>query len=256
MKKIKLILLLTLWGLTANIFAQQQTLQGIITNTADVEGIHILNTSSHLNTIADKNGNFSIRVKKNDTLLFSSVTFIPEKIVVTEAIYEKGIITVQLEPMVNELSEVVLGPNLSGNLAKDAKDIKTNKSIDFDDVGIPGFKGEPKERIVPVAVAFFPTNVNLEAVYKYLSGYYKNLKKQRKWEAQNTSVAKIIAFYTEGFFTENYKIPQNRLYDFLLFCEETSDIQGNFRNEHYALVLNTFEEKSKVYLDRLEKETE
>ena len=234
--------------------AQQKSLQGKITNEADIEGIHVMNLASRFNTITDENGHFSINVKPLDTLLFSSIKYIPEKVVVTEAIFEKGIITVMLSELVNELDEVFLKPNLSGNIAADLKKIKTEKPINFDDVGIPGFKGEPKEKIVPMYFAVTPLSINLEALYKHISGYYKDLKTRRKWEYENNAVAKMLNYYTLSFFTTTFGIPENRVYDFLLFSTETTSIESEFKNEHYRSVLLILEEKAKIYTKRISEE--
>lgn len=234
--------------------AQKKSLQGKITNNNDIEGVHILNTSSRYNTITNDNGHFTIEVKSRDTLLFSSIKYMPEKVVITDAIFEKGIITVQLSEIVNELDEVFLEPNLSGNIAADLKKIKTENPINFDDVGIPGFKGKPEEKIVPMYFVITPTSVDIEALYKYISGYYKELKIRRRWEMENNSVAKILNYYTIPFFTTTYGIPENRVYDFLLFCAETTQIESDFKKEHYGSVLLIFEEKGTLYSNRLSEE--
>lgn len=231
--------------------AQEKALQGKITNENDIEGVHILNTSSRYNSITNENGHFSIEVKLQDTLLFSSIKYMPEKILVTDTIFEKGVITVQLTELVNELDEVFLEPNLSGNIAADLKKIKTEKPINFDDVGIPGFKGEPEEKIVPLYFVVTPTSVDVEALYKYISGYYKELKIRRRWEMENNAVAQMLNYYTISFFTTTYGIPENRVYDFLLFCAETTQIESDFKKEHYGSVLLIFEEKGKLYASRL-----
>jgi len=226
-------------------------LHGKVTNEKDVEGIHILNTTSRFNAITNEYGNFSINVNKQDTLVFSSVNYFPKKVLITEEIYEKGILTIALTELVRELDAVVLGPNLSGNIVTDVQNIKTQKELNFDDVGISGFKGEPEEKIVPVVMAFFPTNMNLEAIYKYATGYYRKLKLKRKWDEQNSSAAHIINFYTPRFFKDAYAIPENRLYDFILFCIETSSVQEDFRNQNFNGVLEAFKTKSEIYVSRL-----
>ena len=241
-----IILLFSLKGL-----AQSQVLHGKVTNEKYAEGIHILNTTSRFNAITNENGHFSIRVNKEDTLVFSSVSYVPERIIITEDIYESGVLTIALSELVNQLDAVVLGPNLSGNIATDVQNIATKKNLNFDDVGIPGFKGEGKEKIVPVAMAFFPTNVNLEAIYKYASGYYKKLKIKRKWETENTVVASIINRYSLNFFNEAFQIPENRVYDFILFCIETSTLQDDFKEERYSGVLEIFQTKGEEFVKRL-----
>jgi len=227
---------------------QERILQGKITNEADVEGIHILNKSSHYNSVTDALGNFSITVREQDTLLISSVNFVPQTIIVTKEHYENRILVIFLNPLVNELKEVVFGPNLSGNLETDIKNIKTEKPLNFNDVGIPGFKGKGEEKIVPIVPYLgLATAVDLEAMYKHLSGYYRKLKLKRKWDHENVTVQHIIAFYTASFFEEAYTIPRGKLEDFLLFCIETSNLQSDFENEQYALVLETFQIRSAIY---------
>lgn len=234
--------------------AQKKALQGKITNNNDIEGVHIINTSSRYNTITNENGHFSIEVKLKDTLLFSSIKYMSEKVVVTDAIFEKGIITVQLTELVNELDEVFLKPNLSGNIAADLKKIKTEKPINFDDVGIPGFKGKPEEKIAPIYSLKTPLFVDVEVLYKHFSGYYKELKIRRSWEMENNAVAKMLNYYTIPFFTTTYGIPENRVYDFLLFCAETTEIESDFGKEHYGSILLVFEVKGKFYTSRFSEE--
>jgi hypothetical protein len=61
----------------------------------------------------------------------------------------------------------------------------------------------------------------------------------------------MIHYYTPQFFEEAYGIPENRLYDFLLYCMETTRIKHNFEAENYSLVLDSFKEQSKEYVIRL-----
>jgi hypothetical protein len=231
--------------------AQHITLKGDILNKIDVEGIHILNITSLYNTVSNQNGEFLIRVAVHDTLLFSSINFKLEEIIITKKIYKQEKLEITLEKMVNQLDEVHIGNTLSGNLAADLKNIKTKKKLDFEDVGIPGFKGVPKEKIVPVVVAAIPTQINIEALYKHFTGYYKKLRTKRKWTSENYVIAKIINFYGAPFFEEAYKIPQNRVYDFLLFCIETTSLKSDYNKQNFAGVLTIFKEKSKQYVSRI-----
>lgn len=247
------ILLFFFFGIV-QLSAQEKSIQGKITNEADIEGIHVLNISSRFSTITNENGHFSIKANPLDTLLFSSIKYMPEKMVVTEAVFEKGVITVNLSEMVNELDDVFIKPNLSGNISADLKKIKNEKPINFDDVGIPGFKGVPREKIVPLYFVITPVSVDVEALYKHISGYYKELKTRRKWEYENNAVAKILKHYTLPFFRTTFNIPENRVYDFLLFCTETTTIESDFKNEKYGSVFLILDEKAKIYTERIVEE--
>lgn len=250
MKKNSLVLI-ALVLLSLGVSGQEITLQGDITNEEEVEGIHILNTTSRFNAVANASGGFTIQVKMLDTLVISSIQYVPQKVVVSEEIFRKKTISITLSAMVNELDEVVIGPNLSGHLATDLKNIKTEEIFNFDDVGIPGFKGKPEEKIVPAYTFSAPTVVNVEALYNHLSGYYKKLRLQRKWENQNNSVARILNYYTPKFFEEAFGVPENRLFDFLLFCMETTDLQDDFKRQNFARVIRAFELQSDEYVKRL-----
>lgn len=255
--KIRFILYFSLLLCGTITHAQQKLLEGKITNSKDVEGIHVLNTSSRFNSVTNANGFFSITVKPLDTLVISSVAYVPKQVVVSQDIYDDGYISIRLEDLINELSEVYLGRKLTGNLEYDIKNIEILDTLDFDDVGIPGFKGKPEEKIVPIVPGIgLLTAVDVEALYKHLSGYYKKLRMQRKWEAENVIVAKMIHYYTPNFFEQAYEIPEERLYDFLWFCIETSEVQENFRKENYNLVLETFAAKGKEYTLRLSEKKE
>lgn len=234
------------------VFSQQKELQGKITNTTDVTGIHILNQTTRYNAITNQKGEFIIAAKVYDTLLISSITYVPKRVIVSETFYNQGKLTITLDEIVNELAEVKLGNQLTGNLNTDLQNIKTEKVLQFDDVGIPGFKGKPEEKIVPVVPAIgFGAVVDVEALYKHLSGYYKTLRTKRKWDAQNQTVAGIINLYGPDFFAEAYNIPENRLYDFLLFCIESDTVVQDFKKENYSRVITVIEENAEAYLKRI-----
>jgi len=231
--------------------AQHNAIKGKITNSIDVEGIHVLNKTSRINTVTNAFGSFEIDAAVNDTIMFSSIHFRIEELIVTEKIIVEKYLEITLVEMVNQLDEVLIGNSLTGNISNDLKNIKVEEVFDFDDVGIPGFKGVPKEKIIPLAAAAFPASVNIEALYKHMSGYYKKLIKKRKWTSENHTIARIINFYGFYFFEEAYQIPKNKLYDFLQFCIETTELQQDFIHNNLSGVLEIFNDNSKEYYDRI-----
>ncbi|MBD44380.1 MAG: hypothetical protein CMC65_03970 [Flavobacteriaceae bacterium] len=231
--------------------SQQIDLEGKVTNAFDIEGIHILNKTSKYNTVTNEFGEFVIRIQVQDTIIFSSIKYQIKELIITEDIYYKKKININLNELVNELDEVLIGNTLTGDLFTDLKNIKVEETFNFDNVGIPGFKGEPEEKIVPLAAAAFPLNVNIEALYKHIGGYYKKLKIQRKWTNENLTVVEIMDYYGFNFFEDAYRIPNNKLYDFLLFCIETTTLNSDYNRQNFAGVLQIFNEKSKIYVPRI-----
>ena len=233
--------------------AQIILLEGRVTNPDEVENIHVLNTTSRYNAITDEEGKFRIEGQRYDTLVFSGIKYFPKKVRITDQMYAQKYLTLALIILLNELDEVFIGNTLSGDLLKDVEAINTNKNFNFDDVGIPGFKGEPEEKIPNlVGQAITPLSLDVEALYKHITGYYKNLKKVRKWLSEDYIATEILTYYTASFFLDAYGIPKNRTYDFIMLCIETSDIEKDFKIKNFNGILTIFKEKSPGYVYQLD----
>lgn len=249
-----LFLLIALFSISSR-GQQRQELRGEVRDVSDLESIHVMNLNSRYNTITNQDGAFVIAAKANDTLMLSSVQYEVKKVVITQKVLDEQPLIVYLKEAINELDEVYLGPKLTGNLSSDLKNIKTERQLNFDDVGIPGFKGEHEEKIPNlVGQVITPVSVDVEGLYKYISGYYKKLKKRREWQQQNENVAALLVLYSSDFFSEAFQIPEHRTYDFLLFCLETSDMKNAFIKEDFAHVIAIFEAKAPVYRERFSSE--
>lgn len=211
-----------------------------------VAGIHVINANRGLAEITDIDGNFEISVAIGEELIFSGVQYKKRALIISPEIFALDEITVYLEAFINELEEVVVKPhNLSGSLSSDLNNVK--EQINFDDVGIPGYKGVRKEKIVSgksliLSTLLLPISggINIDAVYKHLSGYYKKLKKRRKLDAQFEMVFSIIKFYGVYFFEENYGLEQEEVYDFVLGCSENSQLIDYYKKEMHEQVVQTF----------------
>lgn len=219
-----------------------------------VAGIHVINADRGLAEITDIDGNFEISVAIGEELIFSGVQYKKRALIITSEIFALDEITVYLEAFINELDEVVVKPhNLSGSLISDLNNVK--EQINFDDAGIPGYKGVRKEKIVSgksliLSTLLLPISggINIDALYKHLSGYYKKLKKRRKLDAQFETVFSIIKFYGVYFFEENYALEQEEVYDFVLGCSENSQLIDYYKKDMHEQVVQVFEEyKIKQY---------
>ena len=230
-----------------------KTLKGeIVNDSVSISGIHIINKTSGSKTITDINGVFEIGVKRQDTIIISSVQIIPRVIVMENEMLNQTYLKIYVDQFINELSNVVVRSNsLSGNILKDMANSNVKVPINFDDVGIPGFKGireEKIEKIVPF-IGLPIMSINIEALYKNLSGYYKRFKKRRVWDKQNITTVDVIEFYGVSFFTRSYNLTQDEVYEFVLGAIENSSIQNDFKLSNHGLVLESFD---KFYKSRNE----
>ena len=240
-----------------SVFSQNKqnfkTLKGeIVNDSVSISGIHIINKTSGSKTITNINGVFEIGVKKQDTIIISSVQIKPRVIVMEEEIFDQVYLKVYVDQFINQLSNVVVrSHNLSGNILNDMANSNVKVPVNFDDVGIPGFKGIREEKIEKVVrfVGLPVMAINIEALYKNLSGYYKRLKKRRVWDKQNISTVDVIEFYGVSFFTRSYNLTQDEVYEFVLGAIENSSIQNDFKLSNHGLVLEAFD---KFYKSRNE----
>jgi hypothetical protein len=159
-------------------FAQDQIqLKGKVEASGEVEGIHIINKSLLKFSITDSDGSFEIPAKINDTILFSGIRYLVVSKIVDESNIKMGWI-VKLDEKINELDEVVLGNNLTGYLDTDVENSDIKSSVNFYNVGIPGYTGKQKtqsERRLYEATSgsgLVPLNPILNAI----SGRTKKLK--------------------------------------------------------------------------------
>ena len=147
LKGVKIIFSFLLLG-TQIIFSQTnqnyKSFKGeVVSDSLNLSGIHIINKTSGAKSITNEKGLFSIGVKKNDTIIISSIQIKSHVIVVNPKVFSQDLIKVYIEPFVNQLDNVEVKPhNLSGNMLDDMLDSGIKNPINFDDVGIPGFKGK------------------------------------------------------------------------------------------------------------------
>lgn len=240
------IFILFLWTVLS--FSQEIELKGIILNTDNIDGVHVLNTRAKQFTVTNEKGQFYIAAKANDTLYFNSLVYKDQGFVVSALMIENRTIYVQLEEYVNELQEVLVGRKLTGDINQDIKQVKIKDSLDFPDVGIPGFQGEPEEKIVPVIPAIgIGVVVDVEALYKHASGYYKSLKIGRNWDKQDKTIIKVYDHFGHDFFIESCNVAEGQLYEFLLASVEEEGFVNDFNKGSYELLLHVFDSKKENF---------
>ena len=217
-----------------------------------ISNIHVINTSRGNAEVTDINGLFEISVSIGEKLVFSSIQYEKYELIITENIFSSKEITIYLKGFVNELDEVIVTNNsLTGNLKYDLLESGLEERKNFDDFGIPGFKGERKEKIQNATQLLLglgtSMQIDVEALYKHISGYYKKLKKRRSLDSKFLSIFSIIKFYGLIFFIENYNIDNDQVYDFILGCSENSEIIYYFNQDLHQKVIQELDTYAKIY---------
>lgn len=232
--------------------SQTVEILGKIESAVDVENIHVINKTAQVFTISNGNGNFKINVKRNDTLVFSSVQHKTKVVVVDDDIILKKTVTIVLEEQINLLKEVFVGKILTGNLVSDIDNTEGDPPINFYDVGIPGYTGKiatQSERRLNEATTgggIIPLNPILNAI----SGRTKMLKKQVALEAKDELLFSMKARLSEVFFKLN-PLEESLIMDFFYFCQEDENFMLACKNQSDLKILQFLENKYNQYLNNL-----
>lgn len=145
----KLLLLLFLGTLGPLVMAQEDTsVSGVvvIAGTEDpLESVNIVNLNQVLGTATNRNGEFEISAKANDTLHFSYLGYKSIKVRVTNDWIKYGAATtIEMTELALALEEVVVNQlKLTGYLEVDIKQVPINQSVRYSISGLPttGYEG-------------------------------------------------------------------------------------------------------------------
>lgn len=214
-------------------------------NSYSIEGVHVLNITSNEATITDSDGNFKIFVNLNDELIFSAIQFKRKKIIMDKGVFDSLLINVYLEEFVNELDEVILNSSgLSGSLMNDLKNSGIVDNVNFDDLGIPGFTGIRKEDIPSnsqltkeLLLAPLTGALDVERMYNWISGYYKEKRKEREYKNDYNLIDRIINFYGLKFFIDEFGLIEDNIHEFVTSAYQNYPLEENFKSGNYSLVI-------------------
>ena len=129
---------------------QSQTVRGKVqseTSEAILQNVHVLNLTKVKGTITDKEGEFEINAKLNDTLYFSYIGYKPIKVVVTNDLIRFEDNTIELTELAFALEEIIIKPyQLTGYLEIDVKNAPVNTSTRYRIIGLPNLGYEAGRR--------------------------------------------------------------------------------------------------------------
>ena len=231
-------------------------LSGKITSSNKaVSNVHVFNLNSRLGTVSNDLGVYVIKVKVNDTLLFSSLQYKRMQLIVKDDHLKNRIISVNLIPSVNILDEVFL-VGLTGDLDYDInnkpKDTIPAHNFEFDNSQLkqnPFSSTYVQEESRPDArkmtdptygggvggSAIIP-NFQLIAELKLK----KELAKKKKFPEKMKKEFGII------FFTNNLNIPEEKINEFISYCEYRNILKKYCSNKVLE-VIKILKEESKKF---------
>ena len=183
----------------------------VLYRDSNVISANVINNTSQEATITNKDGEFEIKVKLNDRLLFSSVQYQIRSLVINKDILQKSRIVIDVNEKVTQLDEVVVGPENTEKFL----DLKEEefKKIDY------SFDKSTKIENQILRSGRFNNGINFINLYKAIAKSSSNEDKDLiKLSYKPSNLLREV--YDDSFFILNLGIPKENISEFLFFCDE------------------------------------
>ena len=263
-KKLSSFLLLILMNGISIAQSNSIVISGTIKNTSlkSIVNSHILNLTTGVGAISNKNGEFNIPVKEGDWLQVSNILFITKKIKIKNGNLKERTLLIYLTPIKNKLEEVILKKKMKGFLSLDRieKRKDTIPKIDENyynfskmDLSIKEIKNLQDKSNAQYHTD--PTMKNVATTIFSIGIPNTSLEKKRTQKRalilREKLPNKLLQLFGEHFFFVKLKIPKNKYYHFLEYCNQFK-IEQLFKDEKHLEVLKILLKQSKSYLLLLE----
>jgi len=208
----------------------------IVSNTNDLEGVYVVNAQTEVMVTTGADGAFSIMAKPGDTLVFSSIQFKENRVLLTNENFTDLNFTVKLSLVMHQLQEVI---------------IKRYDNINAVAMGIvpTGQKTYTEsERKLRTATALDATasasgmaggSISADPFLNFLSGRTKMLKKELIVEKKEFFMKLLENMFSLDHFVNRLKIPNEYVKGFEYYAVE---------NDRFTVILNSKNKTSTEFL--------
>ena len=234
-----------------------------------VESVHIVNLTTKIGTISDARGEFEIKGRKGDWIEISHINYQNKKFRITERMIFKKTILIYIKQLLNHLEEVKLIKRLKGVLALDRANDKKDSIPKID----KNFYNFSKMDFTTIDKTIKKANVlkelnssiqNTDPTRKFApitlvsagipdKSSIKKRAQRKTLEYKKSLPFLIIKEFKESFFIENLKIPKDKIFHFLDYCN-LYGLERLYKEKKILEVLKILLKESKSYLQIIEKQ--
>ena len=212
----------------------------VLYKDSNVVSANVVNNTSRESTITNKEGEFEIKVKLNDRLVFSSVQYQIRSLLINKEILQKSRIVIDVNEKVTVLDEVVVGPENTEKFM----DLKEEefKRIDY------SFDKSSKIENQLLQSGRFNNGLNFINLYKMIAN--KNSEEQKSEGSESLSYKPsnlLREVYDDNFFINNLGIPKDNIPEFLLFCDEKFPEKYLFKKSNEFQLIDFLVKQSDKY---------
>ena len=218
----------------------------VLYRNINVPNENVINTTSERATITNDKGEFAIRVKLDDELVFTAVNYELKVVRITEEIIKRNRLVVEVNEKVTELDEVTVSPEDQAKFLElkneefKEYEYETDQTADVVNVAMddPGSRG-------------LRDGLNFVNIFKAL---FLNKKKEEEGRAPLKVSDVLRQVYDDEFFVVDLKLPQDKIDAFLLYCDTKIPPQSLLRKDNEFQLIDFLVTHSKSYLKELDAE--
>ena len=223
----------------------QTLLKGkVISDTPNLDRIHVINLTNEKSTMTEKGGFFSILAKVTDTLMFSGMQIKGMQIVLKQSDFSENLFFMRLKQQITMLDEVY---------------IKDYSEINSFSLGIIPFGTKsytPAQRRLRTATAPFVDlnaggmaggSVGVDPLINWLSGRTAMLKKELAVENKERLQVKIDNLYDDDFFIKKLKIPIEYVKGFQIYVVDDQRLIASIKSKNKTMTAFLLGELAEKY---------
>jgi len=245
----KLLFLLVLFTAVSG-FSQDDTRQplsgSVIYMNIGVPNENVINSTSERATITNDQGLFRINVKVGDELVFTAVNYNIKVVTVTEEILANNRLVVEVNEKVTELDEVVITPEQQQErfLAMKNEEFKQHE-----------YEIDRSTEVENIAMS--QTDRGMQDGLNFVNIFRAIFKSQDETveEGPKLKVSEVLRqVYDDSFFVVDLQIPQDKINEFLYYCDARMPAQTLLRKENEFQLIDALVNHSKTFLKELNEE--
>ncbi len=227
----------------------------LLDSIGTIDNANIVNKNSKIGTNTNSNGLFKIFCQVGDTIVFTSVQHIKQKIIVEKSNLNSLNFKIYLKIKTYKLDEFELKKhNLLGILELDLTKIKQKQNnINAHSLNLPNARLKKIKKVDREIYTATSSNglISLDLILNSLSGRLKKLKLKKKIVEQDEVVNKIFNNF-KFYLTTKFKISVDDEYKFLYFCINDSLFKTQISKNKFEFI--EFLQKKAIEFNKLKKE--
>lgn len=217
----------------------------VLYRNVNVPNENVINATSEMATITNANGEYQIRVKVGDELVFSALNYQLEIVKITDEILKRNRLVIDVNEKVTELDEVVVTPEdqerfleMQNSKLEEIFEYETDRSSEVENIAL-----SKQERGLR-------DGLNFVGLFKAL---LKATKKDKVEERKPLKVSDVMRqVYDDEFFVVDLNLPQDKINAFLFYCDTRMPAQSLLKKENEFELIDFLVTHSKTFLQELD----